>query len=188
MLGEKYMPTLDESQFWELANILVDYNRKAFLVTVLHSWLSRKSAALSSLVSATFFQSLRGNTEDQKKTVQILLPTLTSVDEIEWLLSALQLSDPRTLIAFYLQNITLPSGFLLLKTLRQVEDDRALLIRTTYYLMKKGDGLSFNLASLIRSFFGLDEVKGTFSLIIQPYELARLSSDYDAYLKKIQAI
>jgi hypothetical protein len=51
--------------------------------------------------------------------------------------------------------------------------------------MKRGDGLSFNLASLIKAYFGLDELKGTFSLRLKPYELARIESSYKAFCDKI---
>ena len=48
-------------------------------------------------------------------------------------------------------------------------------------LMRRGDALGFNLASLLKAYYGLDALKGTFSLNIQPYQLARLSADYRAF-------
>ena len=205
MLGEKYMPSLDAEDFWTLAKVLVDYNAKAFLVTVLKSWtasaLSRKSDPSSTLspksqtpetislkceTSAAFFASLRGREEDQRKTMQTLLPVLKDVTTVEWLEQTMGIVEARKRVAFYLNSTTVVTGFLLLQALHQLEEDRSLLIRTTHYLIKRGDGFSFNLASLFCVFFGLEEVKGTFSLRIQPYELARLSTDFEAFRKTLK--
>lgn len=76
--------------------------------------------------------------------------------------------------------------FLLLRALRYVEHDRALLIRTCYFLMKAGDALSFNMAALLRTYFALEEVRGTFSLSLKPYELARIEQSYDAFLQAVR--
>jgi hypothetical protein len=54
-----------------------------------------------------------------------------------------------------------------------------------YFLMKRGDALSFNLASLMKEYFGLEEMKGTFSLRLKPFELARLETSYRAFCDKM---
>jgi len=79
----------------------------------------------------------------------------------------------------------MPVFYVLFHTLKYVEHDRSILIRTVYFLMKRGDDRSFNFASLLRSYFGLEEVKGTFSLKIEPYQLARLEGSYEAFSQSI---
>jgi hypothetical protein len=49
--------------------------------------------------------------------------------------------------------------------------------------MKRGDSQSFNLASLLRLSFGLEEVRGTFSLSLEPYQLSRVEQNYDAFVQ-----
>lgn len=44
--------------------------------------------------------------------------------------------------------------------------------------MKRGDALSFNLASVTKSYFDLPAVGGTFSLRLRPYELSLLEASY----------
>lgn len=188
MLGEKFMPMLGYEDFWQLAEILVQSNSKAFLVTVLKSWVSRNEPFVPSVHScAAFFLSLQGRDEDVRKTLTIMLPTLTTPDQVEWLISALGCNDPHRRIAAFITTTTPVTSFLLMHALHEIEDDRPLLVRTAYYLIKKGDGLSFNLASLICACFGLDEVKGTFSLNIRPYEISRLMSDFSAFSKAIKS-
>lgn len=186
MLGEKFMPELNTEDFWQLAHELVEYNPKAFLVTVLKSWVSRcETISTGSSYCKLFFSSLRGKDEDIRKSLTILLPTFNSPDGAEWLINMLDCSDPHRRIAAFITTTTPVTSFLLLHALHEIEDDRVLLIRTANYLIKKGDGLSFNLASLICACFGLDEVKGTFSLHIRPYELSRLMTDFSAFSKII---
>lgn len=38
------------------------------------------------------------------------------------------------------------------------------------------------MASLIREYFGLDEVKGTFSLRLRPYQLSHIETSYESFL------
>ena len=70
---------------------------------------------------------------------------------------------------------------MLLQALHYVEQDRAFLIKVAYYIMSRGDSFSFNVASLIKSIYGLDELKGTFSLRLQPFELSRIEKSYEAF-------
>lgn len=189
MLGERFMPALSDDDFWALTQVLVDFNAKAFLVTVLKSWVFSASRCVpgSNVPSRSltpippFFSTLQDRVEDQRKTLEVMLPALDSPDIVEQLLRAMLVSSVPLRINAFLHCLTLPTSFLLFKTLREVEDDRALLIRTVSYLMKQGSNLSFNLASLLSSYFGLEEVKGTFSLRIQPFELSRLETDYMAF-------
>lgn len=197
MLGEQYMPKLADGDFWTLAKVLVDFNAKAFLVTVLKSWCSRctnangsssasdDSPSLVCPESEMFFAALQGRVEDQRKSLDVLLPILKEPTTVWWLIRTMQMDDINQRINAFVRSTTPTTAFLLFATLREVEDDKSLLVRTTYYLMKRGDSLSFNLASLLRSYFALEEVKGTFSLNLQPYELDRLSQDFEAFKKKL---
>ena len=48
-------------------------------------------------------------------------------------------------------------------------------------IMKKSDDMSFNMASLLRSYFDLHEIKSTFSLQIEPYELSYIEQSYENF-------
>ncbi len=185
MLGEKIMPVLDDEDFWQLAALLVDYNSKAFLVTVLKSWTTicpqRKLQPVP-----VFFANLVGRDEDQRKVFMVLLPVLRVPEEITSLLHAMDINDPGRIVKLILQRaLTHASAFVLFRTLQQLDDDRHFLIRVTYHLMKQGGNLAFNTASLLRTYFGLDEVAGIFSLKLQPYQLARISSDFRAFCQTV---
>ena len=51
------------------------------------------------------------------------------------------------------------------------------------HLMKKEDSLAFNFVSLMKVYFDLPEIKGTFSLRLNPYEIGRAEASFDSFVK-----
>lgn len=186
MLGETFMPKFDETEFWTLAKTLCDYNSKAFLVTILKSCVKIARPLFQSEECCTFFLSMRHNDEEKRKASETLLPHISSPETIRNMFQLLGIEDPYQRISLLIKSVTPATAFILLNTLREVEDNRAYIVRATSFLIKQGSGLSFNLASLIKTYFDLAEVKGTFSLKIEPYAMARLTTDYDAFLKTMK--
>lgn len=195
-LGERILIEIDDEHFLAVFKILFRNDRKAYLGTLLKALVSRikrndgspdtTAAKTDILWKEEFTELCRELTDtDRKKILLSLLPLFSSPEPAERLLRQCGLSETSAWIPFLLLVRTAPCAFLLLKSMRYVEHDRALLIRTCHFLIKSGDALSFNLASLLRTSFGLEEVKGTFSLSLKPYELARIEQNYEAFLRAI---
>ena len=184
MLGEMFMPELSDHDFWSLSQELVSSNSKAFLVTLLKS-ASKRRLDIESDSFISFCDSLRNNEIDRQKVLVHLLPLMNTPEEVLRLFDMMSVPDREKRIPYLLRMSTLPTSYVLFHTLKYVEHDRSLLIRTVYFLMKRGDDKSFNFASLLKSYFGLDEVKGTFSLRIEPYQLARLEGSYEAFCQAL---
>ena len=72
--------------------------------------------------------------------------------------------------------------------MRQLEHERDLLVRCCQCLMKKGDALSFNLASVAKLYFDLTPVKGTFSLHLAPYQLGCLDASFESFCRVMKSI
>lgn len=194
VLGERLLVELEDKYFWETFKTLFLYNRKAYLGTLLKALSSRISPNGVSVDSCEFdrcgiwgddFLLVCSNLTDtdRKKVFISLLPLFNNPSDIERLFTQCGLTELSLWIPFLLQVTSKPCAYLLLKALRYVEHDRDLLIRTCHFLMKRGDEQNFNLASLLRLSFGLEEVRGTFSLSLEPYQLARIEQNYDAFLQ-----
>jgi len=184
ILGERILPLTKEEDAWTLVQLLTKYDAKAFLVTMMKNVAERIANGelhLRSAGSRAFLAQVKDNAIDSQKVAAQLLPVLESPDDIRWLMRHLDLEEGKDRLALLLRVPTKAASYALFCTLRYIEHDRPLLIRTANYLIQRGDGLGFNLASLIRTYYGLDEVKGTFSLHVQPYQLARIESSYDAF-------
>ncbi|MBO7068995.1 MAG: hypothetical protein J6W52_10035 [Bacteroidaceae bacterium] len=186
MLGEKYAQELPVDAFWRLFTLLVQKDTKAFLVVMLKA-LAQRMEQGSANIHDEGFKTLCGlmNEVDRQKTINFLLPYLKDDEQIRYLFKCFKMQEAGDWIPFLIKVNTLPCAFLLFSSLRYVEHERDCLVRIAYFLMKRGDGLSFNLASLMKAYFGLDELKGTFSLQLKPFELARLETSYKAFCEKM---
>ena len=194
VLGERLLPSVGNDVFWQNFSTLFLSDRKAYLGTLLKALVLRLSPRGAEVTTSGLEESGIWEPEfvsvcaeltdtDRKKVLLALLPLLASPVDAERLLLQCGLKEGSAWIPFLLQVQSRPCYFLLLKALRYVEHDKPLLIRTCHFLMKRGDGLSFSMASLLRLSFGLEEVRGTFSLSLEPYQLARIEQSYDAFLK-----
>ena len=188
LLADYLLVECNTNEFWQVFSTLFQYDRKAYLGTLLKALSNRiRMQDLDEGIFDEPFLSLCNNlTEvDRKKVLLTLLPLLNTPDQVRQILLQCGLSEAKDWIPFLVQVPTSACAFILLKSLRYVEHDRALLIRTCHFLMKKGDEKSFNLASLLRLSFGLDEVRGTFSLSLEPYQLSRIEHNYESFLMQI---
>lgn len=197
VLGERLLPSVDNDVFWQNFSTLFLSDRKAYLGTLLKALVLRLSPRGAEVTTSGLEESGIWEPEfvsvcaeltdtDRKKVLLALLPLFASPSDAERLLLQCGLKEGSAWIPFLLQVQSRPCYFLLLKALRYVEHDKPLLIRTCHFLMKRGDGLSFSMASLLRLSFGLEEVRGTFSLSLEPYQLARIEQNYDAFLQAMK--
>ena len=189
IIGERLVPSLTASDAWELIAILTDYNARAFLVTLLKPIAQRLiqgSLSLSDEGCHTLMKRLAQNSIDASKTLQQLLPVLRQPSEVQQLFTLLSVEEGGVRVRHLLNVATMPASYCLFQTLRYADHDRPFLLRVTRFLVRRGDGLAFNLASLLRTYYGLDEVQGTFSLNIEPYQLARLATSYEAFCQAMR--
>lgn len=197
VLGERLLPSVGNDVFWQNFSTLFLSDRKAYLGTLLKALVLRLSPRGAEVTTSGLEESGIWEPEfvsvcaeltdtDRKKVLLALLPLLASPADAERILLQCGLNEGSAWIPFLLQVQSRPCYFLLLKALRYVEHDKPLLIRTCHFLMKRGDGLSFSMASLLRLSFGLEEVRGTFSLSLEPYQLARIEQSYDAFLQTMK--
>ena len=190
LLGERTMQQCPVDVFWAMAQALVAYNSRAFLVTVLKSFLARRDEAGDVGINDAGFHEFcchfHGKSEDCRKVLLYMLPALDEPDDLRRIFALLGMDDQALWIPFLLKCHTLPCSFLLFNSLHFIEHDTDRLERIAYFLIKSGDSLSFNLASLIKTYFGLTHVKGTFSLNLKAYELARISTSYSVFCQKMR--
>ena len=187
-LAEVVLPEMEVSPFWALFAHLHNADSKAYLGMLLKAlnkivsgkgWCVLETGQFASICST--FTDI-----DVTKTIVSLLPKTVEVQQAEHLFSACGVGEGERRIALLLQVDTRVSNFMLLKALRYVEHDVVLLTRTCRYLMKRGDGHSFSLASIICTSFGLEDVRGVFSLNLEPYEIARIESNFEAFCKAMK--
>ncbi len=184
LLAEDVLPTLSNESFWQAFNTIVPDNTKAYLGTFLKAAvvLYRKGAlTVSAEVLQDFAQTC--SAIDERKTLEAFVPYLRTSDEISQLLKLfthctdeakrLILVKAQTLRAFH-------ALFLALRTL-----DEAEIEQTANALLRNNDELSFRMVAMLRAYFGLTHVKGSFALALEDYELSNLELGYDSFAKTL---
>ena len=186
MLGERLLLDCPAELYWQMTEALVCYDSKAYLITLMKTFLLRLGRGTASLSDVPFGRLAAGfNEVERQKVALLLLPELEQPKQVEHLFQLLGLAKGREQLVYLIRVDTLPCLFLLLRSLRYVEHDRAEVLKVARQLMKRGSGSSFNLASIVKVAFGLDELSGTFSLRLQPYQIARLEQSYEAFCQSV---
>ena len=153
VVRERVMPQLSNQDFWEA--------KEAQSVA---RWLHDNSP------------------ESLAKIVRMALPMLVSAQQIEALFQFAGFHDERECVAVLIKESTPYAYYVLFNVLRRAADNRQLLVAACQAIMRKNDDMSFNMASLLRSYFDLNEIKSTFSLQIEPYELSYIEQSYDNFM------
>lgn len=193
LIGERLLQATSPADFWEVMRRLILWQPKAFTVTVGKAALPRLQSGELSLSDSGFdllAQALASPKRaiDRQKLLRLWLPAMRHPQTMEQLFSKLGITAPRRRVDFLLHTESLPAAFLLLRNLRFEEHDRDYLCAICRQVMKRGGDLSFNQASLLRTFFDLQDIRGTFSLTLNPYELSRLDTDYEVFCRAITKV
>lgn len=182
ILGERLLLDCPTDLYWQMTEALVRYDSRAYLITLMKTFLLRLERGTASLSDKPFAQLAASfNDVERQKVALLLLPYIDSPEHVEKLFHILGIAKGREQMVYLVRIDTLPCLFLLLRSLRYIEHDRAEVLKVARQLMKRGTGISFNLASILKIAFGLDELSGTFSLRLQPYQIARLEQSYEAF-------
>lgn len=193
LIGERLLPASAPEVFWTAMIHLLLWHPKAFTVTTGKAALEGLRRGVLQLSDPGFLRlaevlAAPDRAIDRQKLLLLWLPAVEKPTDMEGLFDRLAVSDPRRRIDFLLHTGGLTAAFVLLRTLCYEEHDRQLLVSVCRQVMKRGDNLSFNLASLLRTYFDLHEVRGTFSLTLQPFELSRLDTDFDVFKRVITKV
>ena len=169
LLGEVLLPTLDATTYWDVFAVVVPHDPKAYLGTFLKAGCRLYEAGRLDFSHSGF---RRFATTDA-----------TVVDRLLDVFGV----EPATRVPYLFRADSRPCCFLLFRQLKALDD--ALLTRKyCLLLMQRGDRLSFNLASLLKHYFALENIPGTFSLRLEPYEQGRLDTSYEAFDKVLTSI
>lgn len=175
--------------FWEAACHLVEYRPKAFLNSVAKVAKNRFVRGLWDIdfksLSCISLQ-LKGEEarSARNRFIRYMLPLFKTEEDIDRLFDVFGIDVPESRIAF-LREVPEPIYFFLLFNLLRRADNHLLVSDCCRFLIKQGDDLSYNMASLLKGYFDLKDVKGVFSLRLQSYEFGYLETSFTTFEKTI---
>lgn len=178
---ENIMSSLDNDRFWELFRFFATYRPQAFLPCI---------ANIKHLVDKATLNFDNDNVRkiaeelseaDTTKMVGMALPHLNEESQIDGLFKAFHFNDPFKCVSALIRLDSPLAYYILFKILKHNNDKRDLCVKTCLFLMRKNNDMSFNMASILREYFGLYEVKGQFSLKVEHYELNYIDKSFDTF-------
>lgn len=188
VLGEgSFWKEASEAEFWRFFLVLATDNAKAYVGTMLKAAVTRHRRQPLTCVGDDFetFATKTASAIDRRKSLDALLPLFEEPGQVERLTTLFRMNgeSERAQAGVLFRAGTPAAYFKLFLLLRKWEGDAATLRRFAVELIRKGDKTSFNLACMIREYFHLDDVPGTFSLQLPAYELSRLDARYETFRK-----
>jgi len=186
LLSAELLPQLSDETFWTFFLAIVPADSKAYLGTFLKAAVSLYNSQKLSLKERPLKSFAKIATAiDGHKTLDALLPVLRKPEEVERLLRVFSSYDAGTGAPYLHRAGTSQAYYVLFKLLKTADSQPSLLRRNAIALMKKGDKLSFNLASILCQYFDLRDIPGSFSLRLHPYELGRLDQGFEVFEKTL---
>ncbi len=181
LLAEEVLPKLPNDFFWACFGEVVASNPKAYLMTFLKAAV--KGETIRSMRNNAFKNYLENNAGaiDKRKIRETMLPHIENADDFYYLLSLTTNDTPAERIECLIKIGTPTACYLLFCEARRIEDDTNALRSYCLQLMKKGNKISFNLASIMQQYFSIENLPGTFSLRLKPYELSRLNESFENF-------
>lgn len=174
---------VDNDLFWKAYLHLLQYRRQSFLVCILSIERLARTDEISFSCEAAQALSLwvrQESSESVPKILRMTIPILTTERQIEDLLRLFDVTDEREWIYILVKEDTPLAYYMLFKALRTV-DDKNLVYQCCVALMKKNNDMAYNMASILKHYFGIDELKAALSLLIEPYELSYIEQNYDNF-------
>lgn len=195
LLSDSVLPSLQGEAFWRAFGYLSLLSPRAYLGTCL------KAAARAYAAGGIRFEgealeayALRVREKemniDRGKFLRAALPLLREREEFAEVWRLMGIDDARRRVEW----LTLHGAagaeayYELLQEAKRVGDDEEFLRRTIYALIRKGDALSYNMASIVRAYFGVSGVEVTFSLRLEPYQISRLDEGREKFTQLLTGI
>ena len=182
LLAEEILPTLEEELFWQFFSVVVPTNAKAYLVTFLKaaSRLYREHRlTLNEENLASFAQ--KCSEIDKSKLLTSLLPLLRTSEEVGFMVCTFGDGQLVAVSSYLIKAHTVPCFYQLFLMLKMAEPSD--VRRVAINVMKQGDALSYRMTSILKAYFGLEDLPVQLSFNIEDYQLNLLDQGYERFAK-----
>lgn len=172
--------SLPNDRFWKAYLHLLMYRHQSFLAGILAiGHLARKDEL--DFCDDNALQLARWLNENHpeaiQKVVRMAVPLLTTESQYDGLLNLFGCASEIFCVSAFLHLDSALAYYMLFKSLKRVEDI-VLVRKCIVILVQKHNDLSYNMASILSTYFGVDMPTMTFSLHVEPYELSYLEQSF----------
>lgn len=174
------LPQLDNDHFWAALLHLVHFRRQAFLTGVLavNHLVADATLQFDSPSARTFADYLlTEHPSSVQKVVNMVLPLLKDEGQVLSLFQIFRIESNEERIVPLLKVDSPLAYYFLFNALRHIPDNKPLVLDCCRYILRRADDYAYNMVAILQAYFGLHELRGQFSLRIEPYELSQLDRD-----------
>ncbi len=188
-IREHVLPTLQNDTFWDAYLHLIMFRKQSFLSGIL---------AISHLIRTKNIQFqcdearkvacwLKENSpESIIKVLRMAVPLLDTYEMTEELFTTFKTDSLLQGASILVAENSSHAYYVLFNMLKAHADDHESIKQVCLGLIRKNTDLSFNMASILRCYFDIKDIKSTFSLDIQPYELSYIDKSYENFNHVLQ--
>lgn len=190
-LATELLPTMtDGEQFAALFASTVRAHPRATLGTFLKAAIAlyQKGILLFPSEGLERYAQSELSAIDRRKIFEALLPLIKDEAAAQWFFRTFAPSEVEASMLLLVRIPTALAAYLLFSLFQQHEDDTALLRKISIELLKRGDRLAFNLASITQQYFDLPALPATFSLTLSPYQFSRIEKGYSGFAELLLSI
>lgn len=193
LLSDKVLLQFEGEEFWRIFSYLSLLRPKAFLGTCLkassalyvENKIHFKGKALNAYASYLKEHSMK---VDIYKFLKASVVLLREDKEFVGLWKMFDIEKAEERIDFMMYGTSPTLYYEIFKECKRLQDSHDFQRKICYALIKKGDSVSFNLASVICAYFDINGVGAMFSLKIEPYKLNYLDASQYNFEKVITSL
>jgi hypothetical protein len=181
IVRNEILPRLTNEDFWEAFSHFLDFRPQAFLSCVhcIGALTENGTLNLNNQHIITIGKQL--DEIQRQKLISMALHYLPSEQAVRQIFAAMRIDSPDTRISLFIRESTPLTYYLLFKTLKEMPDHHDKCVSCCRQIMKKQDDLSYNMASILRTYFGLNEIHGQLSLKVEQYELSYIEQSFEKF-------
>ncbi|MBO4673740.1 MAG: hypothetical protein J5616_05270 [Bacteroidaceae bacterium] len=184
VMREEVLTELENEVFWDTLLHIIIYKRAAFISGATAVGHLAQNGSLDFEVESV--RRLYGHLQETDeasivKMCNMMLPELLTEAQIMGMWQAFHVENEVTRLTMLLKVDSPLSYYLIFKTLKLIED-KVVARKCSMSLIKRMDDRAFNAVCIIKTYFGLDDLPGRFSMKIEPYELSHIDRNFDTFV------
>lgn len=177
------LPQLNNDSFWETLLHLIQFKRQAFIAGVTAAeHLANDDTLDFTCQHVKMLTTFLKGSDATVKICNMLMPLLKNERQVDEMFDSFRINDELTKIAVMLKVNSVLSYYCIFKQLKIMHNCREIGYRCCIAMMKRNDDRSWNMASILQCYFGIDELKSKLALNIESYELSHLDKNYNTFV------
>lgn len=183
-MREEVLTELDNDAFWETLLHIIIYKRVAFISGVIAIEHLAKDGTLrfdSKDVERLYTYLKETHPQSIVKICNMMIPHLQAEQQMWDMFKAFHIDNDITQLSILLKVDSPLSYYMIFKTLKLIED-KVVVRKCCMAIIKRHNDMAFNMVSLAKAYWGLEDLPAHFSMNVEQYELSHVDRDFCTFM------